>query len=361
MANPLLFQPYNLRGLEIRNRLWVAPMCQYSAFEQDGVPTDWHLQHLGGLARGGAGLVIVEATAVVPEGRISPQDVGLWNSEQAQAFSRITSLVHEHGAKIAVQLAHAGRKASTSPGFPGEPSGSLPAEAGGWATVAPSPIPFSDELTTPRELTTDELPALVRAFADAATRAVNAGFDAVEIHAAHGYLLHEFLSPISNTREDLYGGTLENRARLVREIVRMIREDHADLPILVRISATDWVEGGFTVEDAATVGAWCVQDGADLIDVSSGANVENARIPVGPSYQVALAAQVREAGVPVSAVGLITSAVQAEGILATGQADVILLGRPLLANPHLPLSWATELRAPHAADLVPKQYHRARF
>ncbi|MFC5337715.1 NADH:flavin oxidoreductase/NADH oxidase [Leucobacter denitrificans] len=361
MANPLLFQPYLLRGLEIRNRLWVAPMCQYSAFDLDGVPGNWHLQHLGGLARGGAGLVIVEATAVTPEGRISPQDLGLWNEEQERAFARITPLAHAHGAKIAIQLAHAGRKASTPPMFPGEGSGSIPEDQGGWQTVAPSAIPFSEDFTTPRELTVDEITSTVQAFVDAASRAVRAGFDAVEIHAAHGYLLHEFLSPISNTRQDEYGGSLENRARLAREVVRAVRAEHPDLPMLVRISATDWVDGGFSPHDASIVGSWLIEDGADLIDVSSGANVAGAHIPTGPSYQVALASQVRERGTPVSAVGLITTAFQAEGILASGQADVILLGRPLLANPHLPISWAAELRAPSADSLVPKQYARARF
>ena len=359
MADPLLFRPFTLRGLETRNRLWIPPMCQYSVPERDGVPRDWHLVHIGALARGGAGMVIVEATAVVPEGRISPQDTGLWNDEQAAAFSRIVDIAHSHGAKIAVQLAHAGRKASTHPALPGFPSGSVPAAEGGWQTVAPSPIRFSDVFDAPRELGLDELPGVIEAFVAAAGRAVKAGFDAVEIHAAHGYLLNQFLSPLSNMREDAYGGSIENRARLAREVVRAIRAAHPELPMLVRISATDWVDGGFTVDDAVIVSEWFKEDGADLIDVSSGATSAQARIPVGPSYQVQLAAQVREAGLPVAAVGLITSAAQAEGILVSGQADVVLVGRAALADPHLPIRWARELQAESAAALVPPQYARS--
>lgn len=362
MPNPILFQPFSLRGLEVRNRLWVSPMCQYSVAERDGVPRDWHLQHIGGLARGGAGLVVVEATAVVPEGRISPEDLGLWNEQQESAFARLAGIAHSHGAAIAVQLAHAGRKAGTYKWWPGEPHGSVPVDAGGWETVGPSALPFDEHHTEPRALTAGEIAALVQSFADAADRAVRAGFDAIEVHAAHGYLLQEFLSPLSNQRTDEYGGSLENRARFVREVVRAVRERHAELPILVRISGTDWVAGGFDVEDAAVLSGWLAEDGADLIDVSSGGNSPSISISAGPSYQVPLAARVRREGhLPVGAVGVITSAAQAEGILVTGQADVLFLGRPLLANPHLPLQWATELRAPSAATLLPPQYHRARF
>ena len=360
MADPLLFQPIRLRDLEVRNRLWVAPMCQYAVAEEDGVPRDWHVQHLGGLARGGAGLVVAEATAVVPEGRISPRDLGLWNAEQTTAFARLAEVVHAHGARFAVQLAHAGRKASTQPWLPGFPDGSVPEAEGGWPTVAPSAIPFSG-LAAPRALAREELPGLVTAFADAADRAVEAGLDAVEVHAAHGYLLHEFLSPLSNRRDDDYGGDLAGRARLVREVVRAIRGRHATLPVLVRVSASEWVDGGFDLEEAARLAGWLAEDGADLVDVSSGGNVSDARIPVGPSYQVPLAERVRRGPLPVSAVGLITSSAQAEGILATGQADVVSLGRPLLGDPHLPIRWARELRAPAAEALVPPQYHRARF
>ncbi|MBK0418980.1 NADH:flavin oxidoreductase/NADH oxidase [Leucobacter sp. CSA1] len=360
MADPILFRPLRLRDVEFRNRLWASPMCQYSVTAEDGVATDWHLQHLGSLARGGAGLVLTEATAVVPEGRISALDLGLWNDAQADALARIVDAAHAHGARIGVQLAHAGRKASTHPTLPGSPSGSLAAAEGAWETVAPSAIPFGD-FATPRALDAVELPVLVRAFADAADRAVRAGADAVEVHAAHGYLLHEFLSPLSNHRRDAYGGELAGRARLLREIVREIRDRHASLPILVRVSATEWVPGGFSVEEATELSSWLADDGADLIDVSSAANVPSAPIPVGPSYQVGLAAEVRRGPLPVAAVGLITQAAQAEGILATGQADTVLLGRALLTDPHLPIRWAHELRAPSAAALVPPQYARARF
>ncbi|WP_053385325.1 NADH:flavin oxidoreductase/NADH oxidase [Leucobacter celer] len=360
MADPHLFRPIILRDVELRNRLWVAPMCQYSVSEEDGIPRDWHVQHLGGLARGGAGLVMAEATAVVPEGRISPRDLGLWNEDQAAAFARLAGIVHGHGARFGVQLAHAGRKASTYPWLPGFPEGSVPGEAGGWETVAPSAIPFG-ELATPRALDAEGIARVVLAFADAADRAVAAGVDVVEVHAAHGYLVHEFLSPLSNLRDDAYGGELAGRARLLREIVRAIRDRHAALPIVVRISATEWSDGGFGVAEAAAVSEWLAEDGADLIDVSSGGNTTDAKIPVGPSYQVSLAERVGRGPLPVSAVGLITSAAQAEGILASGQADVVSLGRALLADPHLPIRWAHELRAPSAEELVPPQYRRARF
>lgn len=358
MADPILFRPVSIRNLEIRNRLWVAPMCQYTAV--DGVIGDWHMQHLGGLARGGAGLVTMEATGIVPEGRISPNCPGIWSDEQIPPLRHAVELVHSHGAKAGIQLAHAGRKGSTYPSLPGMPAGSVPLEEGGWETVAPSAIPFGD-YAAPRALELSELPGLVYAFAAGADRAVRAGFDLVEVHAAHGYLLHEFLSPLSNKRTDGYGGDLSGRARLLLEVVGAIRANHPELPISVRISATDWVEGGFTPEEATELNGLLAKAGADFISVSSAANVPNAPIPVGPSYQVGLAAAVRRGPLPVGAVGLITSAPQAEGILATEQADVILLARPLLTNPHLPISWAHELRAPAAASLVPPQYARARF
>lgn len=363
MANPLLFQPFTIRGLEVRNRLWVSPMCQYAVMDEDGVPCDWHLQHIGALARGGAGLVFVEASAVTPEGRISPRDLGLWNDEQIPAHARLVDIAHSHGAKIGVQIAHAGRKASTYPWWPGFPSTSIPEEEGGWITVAPSAAAYN-ELATPRALETAELSGIVDAFAAAADRAAQAGYDAVELHAAHGYLLHEFLSPFSNLREDDYGGNLEGRAKLLREVVREIRARVPAMPLSVRISATEWVgdnyEGGFNVEEAEQVVAWLAEDGADLIDVSSGANTP-ARIPVGPSYQVPFAAQLSRGPLPVGTVGFILSAQQAEGILVTGQADIVLLGRPLLGNPHLPISWAHELRASNANELIPPAYHRGHF
>ena len=361
MADPILFRPFTLRDLEVRNRLWVAPMCQYSVEAEDGIVGEWHLQHLGGFARGGAGLVFMEATAVTPEGRISPRCPGIWNDAQLPPLARIVDAAHEHGAKIGIQLAHAGRKGSTYPSLPGFADGSVPESEGGWETVAPSAVAFGD-FAEPRALEAEEIAELVQAFVAAADRAVSVGFDAVQIHAAHGYLIHEFLSPFSNHRTDGYGGDLAGRARLLREIVRAVRAQHPTLPIVVRISATEWIDGGFDVDEAVQVTEWVAEDGADLVDTSTAGNTPGAPIPVGPSYQVPLAAQLRETGaLPISAVGLITSAQQAEGILATGQADIISLGRAVLTNPHLPISWAHELRAPSAESLVPPQYARARF
>lgn len=325
-----------------------------------GVPGDWHLVHLGALARGGAGLVIAEATSVLPEGRISPNDLGLWNDSQQQAFANIVRVIHSHGAHAGIQLAHAGRKASTHPWLPDAATGSVAEAAGGWQTVAPSPIAFGD-FADPCELSTSEVREVIAAFVAAADRAVAAGFDMVQIHAAHGYLLHEFLSPLSNQRDDEFGGDAERRAFLLREVVRQIRAAHPELPITVRVSGDEWVEGGFNVEAALQLAQWLKADDADLIDASSAGNTAEVSIPIGPSYQVWIADRLRAAGLPVGAVGLITSAAQAESILATGQADVISVGRPLLANPHLPLKWAQELRAPGADTLLPPQYHRAIF
>lgn len=361
----MLFRPFPLRGIEVRNRLWVAPMCQYQSVAADGpgegVPSDWHVQHLGGLGRGGAGLVMVEATAVVPEGRITPRCLGLYNDEQEQAFAqRIVPQVHMHGAKIGMQLAHAGRKASTYPLLPGLPIGFVPLDEGGWQTVAPSAVSFPG-LPEPHAVTIDEIDEIVEAFVDGARRAVRAGFDVVEVHAAHGYLLHEFLSPLSNHREDEYGGSLENRARFVRRVVQGIRAAAPELPLLVRISGDEWVAGGFDIEESTQLARWLADDGADLIDCSTGGNVADAPIRVGPSYQVHVAKGVREAGLPVGAVGLITEATEAEAILVTGLADVISVGRPLLANPHLPLAWAERLRAKNISDFVPGPYCLARF
>lgn len=364
-AEPLLFRPYELRGTEIRNRLWVAPMCQYQSVAAngpgEGVPSDWHVQHLGGMGRGGAGLVMVEATAVVPEGRITPRCLGIYNDEQEKAFAeRIVPQVHMHGAKIGLQLAHAGRKASAYPLLPGLPIGYVPLADGGWQTVAPSALAFPG-LPEPRALTVPEIDEIVEAFVDGAQRAVRAGFDVVEVHAAHGYLLHEFLSPLSNMREDEYGGSLENRARFTRRVVRGIRQAFPDLPMIVRISGDEWVEGGFGVEESTQLARWLAEDGADLIDCSTGGNIADAPIRVGPSYQVHVAVGVRKAGLPVGAVGLITEAAQAEGILVNGQADVVSLGRPFMANPHLPLTWAEKLRAKNIGDFIPGPYCLARF
>ncbi|WP_154605338.1 NADH:flavin oxidoreductase/NADH oxidase [Arthrobacter sp. AQ5-05] len=353
----ILFAPITVRGITVRNRLWVTPMCQYSAEQRDGVPTDWHLVHLGSLARGGAGAVFTEATAVVPEGRISPQDLGLWNDSQRDAFSRITAFIHSQGAAAGIQLAHAGRKASTFRPWDVR-RGTVPESDGGWRTFAPSAVAFPGYVQ-PGEMTAEDIGGVAAAFATAARRAVEAGFDLIEIHAAHGYLLHEFLSPLSNTRTDHYGGSLENRARALLETVDAVRaEVGPDLPVLVRFSATDWVDGGWTVEDTVAVARWAAAHGADMADVSSGGNVPAPHLPVGPGYQVPFATAVRtQAGVPSIAVGLIEEPHQAEQIVATGLADVVMMGRALLRDPNFPLRAAAALGI--EIDYAPQQYHRA--
>ncbi|NQX13852.1 NADH:flavin oxidoreductase/NADH oxidase [Microbacteriaceae bacterium VKM Ac-2855] len=331
-------------------------MCQYSVEARDGVPTTWHLVHLGSIARGGVGVVIAEATAVTPEGRISPWDTGLWTDEQRDAWAPIVDFVHEQGALAGIQLSHAGRKASTDRDWSRRET--VPAEEGGWDTVAPSAVAFG-VYTEPRALLAQELPDLVQAFRDSARRAVAAGFDVVEVHAAHGYLLHQFLSPLSNRRDDEYGGSLENRARLLLEVVRAVRAEVGELPVLVRFSATDWAEGGWTLEETVTVAAWAREAGADLFDISTGGLVGGTRIPVAPLYQVPFAREVRRAtGALVGAVGLITTAEQAEGVIAAGDADVVLLARELLRDPHAATRMARELGA-DLAPIVPTQYARA--
>jgi 2,4-dienoyl-CoA reductase-like NADH-dependent reductase (Old Yellow Enzyme family) len=350
-----LFTPITLRGTTVRNRVWVAPMCQYSA--TDGVPDDWHLVHLGQFAAGGAGLVMTEASAVTPEGRISPQDAGIWNDEQVAAWRRIVEFVHARGATAAMQLAHAGRKASTI--RPWEGSGPVLADDGGWTPVGPSAEAFAN-YTVPQELSVDEIAALPAAFAAGARRARQAGFDVVELHFAHGYLVHQFLSPLSNHRTDAYGGPFENRIRLAVEILAAVRAEVGDdVPVLARISATDWTEGGWDGDDSVALARALADAGADLVDTSSGGNVPHAEIPVGPGYQVPFAERIRqEVGVPTGAVGLITDPAQAEKVLATGQADVVLLARALLSDPHWPLRAAHELGA--ADDVTwPVQYARA--
>ena len=350
-----LFEPITLRDLTVRNRVWLAPMCQYSA--TDGVPDDWHLTHLGARATGGFGLILTEASAVVPEGRISPQDAGIWNDEQAAAWRRIVDFVHEQGAAIGVQLAHAGRKASTYRPW-AELSGSVPEHAGGWPTAAPSPVPFPG-YAEPEAMSVEEVAAVVTAFADAAARAVRAGFDTVEIHAAHGYLLHQFLSPLSNRREDHYGGSFDNRVRFLLETVDAVRAALPDsAPLLVRISGTDWVEGGWDLEQSTRLALVLKEHGVDLVDVSSGGNAP-ASIPVGPGYQVPLAAGVRSAGLPTGAVGLITEPGQAEKILANGEADVVLLARAALRESAWPLRAAHELGVAPDEAPWPDQYTRA--
>jgi 2,4-dienoyl-CoA reductase-like NADH-dependent reductase (Old Yellow Enzyme family) len=356
MVGSALFAPMTLRGVTLRNRIWVAPMCQYSADLEDGMPSDWHLVHLGAFAQGGAALVITEATAVSPEGRISPQDLGLWNDAQLVAFSRITAFLHSQGAAAGIQLAHAGRKASSFRPWAAE-RGTVPAESGGWSTVAPSAVAFPG-LDTPAALTAAQLDEVVEHFVAASRRSISAGFDVLEIHAAHGYLLHQFLSPLSNRRDDEYGGSLENRARLLLRIVTGIREAVGDdVPLFVRLSATDWVEGGWNEQETATVSQWALDAGADLFDISSGGNVAGATVPMGPGYQVPLASFVKsDAGVRVSAVGLITTPAQANHIVSSGQADAVMLARELLRDPHFALRAAHELGEP--IDYWPSQYLR---
>ncbi|ODT25247.1 MAG: oxidoreductase [Microbacterium sp. 69-7] len=352
----LLFTPYELAGRTVRNRLWVAPMCQYSA--TDGVPNDWHHVHLAQFASGGAGVVIAEATAVSPEGRISPEDVGLWNDEQRDAWAPIVAAIRARGALPGVQLAHAGRKASTFSPFSGR-RGSVPAADGGWTTLAPSAIAY-DGFEAPEALDAAGIRRIVVAFAAAAVRAVAAGFEVLEVHAAHGYLLHQFLSPLSNAREDEYGGSLENRARLLLEVVDAVRSAAPDAATLVRFSASDWADGGWDAAQTATVAGWAAARGVDFFDISSGGLVAHQRITTGPGYQVPLAAEVRRvADVAVGAVGEITSGVQAEEILASGAADVILAGREWLRDPHFALRAEVELGGADAA-LWPPQYERGR-
>ncbi len=354
-----LFAPITVRGVTVRNRLWVTPMCQYSAEQQDGMPTDWHLVHLGSFARGGAGAVFTEATAVLPAGRISPQDLGLWNEAQCEAFTRIVDFIHSQGAAAGIQLAHAGRKASTFRTWD-ERRGSVPAADGGWTTVAPSAIAYPG-YDRPAALTAPAIRQITDAFADAARRAIAAGFDLIEIHAAHGYLLHQFLSPLSNARIDAYGGSLANRARALLETIDAIRAAvNGDVPVVVRFSATDFSDGGWRLEDTLTVARWAAEHGADLADISSGGNVPATNIPVGPGYQVPFATAVRtSAGVPAIAVGLIEEPHQAEQIIATGLADVVMVGRELLRDPNFPLRAAAALGA--EVSYAPPQYHRARI
>lgn len=354
---PMLFSPLTLRSVTLRNRIGMSPMCQYSS--ADGFAADWHLVHLGSRAAGGAGLIIVEATAVEPRGRISPGDLGLWDDRHVERLSDITRFLSEQGAVPAIQLGHAGRKASTErPWNGGGPI--APGEPEGWQTVAPSPIPFAEGWPEPHELSAGEIQGIVRAFADAARRALEAGFQIIEIHAAHGYLIHQFLSPVSNKRSDAYGGSFENRIRFLIEVVEAARSVWpSHLPLFVRISATDWLpEGGWDLEQSVELAKALKSKGVDLIDVSSGGSVPTARIPAGPGYQAPFAERIRkEAGVAVSAVGVITSPEQAEQILRSGQADLVLLGRELLRDPHWPLRAAERLGT--KPSHWPVQYLRA--
>ncbi len=349
-----LFDSLKLRDIVLPNRIGLPPMCQYSA--HDGVAADWHFVHYGTRATGGAGLMIVEATAVTAEGRISPGDLGLWNDGQIEPLARIARFAGEHGTVAAVQLAHAGRKAGIGLGW--QEQRSLRADEGGWATVAPSALSFGPGYDVPQALDEAGIRAVIDQFAAAARRARDAGFPIVEIHAAHGYLLHQFLSPLSNQRTDEWGGSFENRTRLVREVARTVRAEWPErLPLLIRLSATDWVEGGWNIEETVALCRSLKELGIDLVDVSTAGLLPTAKIPVGPGFQTEFAERVRhEADLPVAAVGMITSPAQADHIVRSGQADMVLLGRELLRNPYWPLAAARELGQPAS---WPKQYLRA--
>jgi 2,4-dienoyl-CoA reductase-like NADH-dependent reductase (Old Yellow Enzyme family) len=336
-----LFAPLKLREVTLANRIGIPPMCQYSATQ--GVAADWHFVHYGSRAVGGAALMIIEATGVVPEGRISPGDLGLWEESQVAPLARIVRFAEAQGCVAAIQLAHAGRKASVGLGW--QPQRTLSTDEGGWPTLAPSPIPFGEGYTAPLALDIAGIGKIVAAFAAAARRALAAGFKVIEIHAAHGYLLHQFLSPISNRRTDQYGGSFDNRTRLVREVVAAVRAEWpANLPLLIRLSATDWVEGGWNADETVALCRQLKEMGIDLVDVSTAGLVPTATIPVGTGFQTEFAARIRkEAGLPTAAVGLITSATQADHIIRSGQADMVLLGREILRNPYWPRIAAKEL------------------
>lgn len=352
----MLFDPITLRDLQIPNRIWVAPMCQYSGTD-DGIATDWHLVHLGSRAVGGAGMVMTEAAGVVPEGRISPWDLGIWSDEQADAFKPITSFISEHGSVPAIQLAHAGRKASTHrPWLGGKPIG---AEDHGWQPVGPSPIAFNEGYPEPHELTTDEVRAVVDAFAAATERSARAGFEIVEVHAAHGYLLHQFLSPHTNRRTDEYGGSFEARTKLAVDVSRAVRDSFpANRPVLVRISASEYVEDGWDLEQSIALSRLLKDVGVDMIDVSSGGNLPHQSLTPYPGYQLGFSREIRaQVGIPTGAVGLITEPAQAESVVASGDADVVLMARELLRDPYWPLHAASSL----GVDVEwPVQYVRAK-
>jgi 2,4-dienoyl-CoA reductase-like NADH-dependent reductase (Old Yellow Enzyme family) len=351
-----LFSPLALRSVTLRNRIGMSPMCQYSAV--DGRVGDWHVVHYGARAVGGVGLVIVEASGVEARGRISPADAGIWEDAQVEPLARVARVVAENGAVPGVQLAHAGRKASVRAPWDGGGAPLLPGD-GGWVPVAPSAVPFAEGHATPDALTEDGIARVVEAFAAAARRALAAGFQVVEIHAAHGYLLHEFLSPLSNRRTDRYGGSFENRTRIVREVVEAVRRAWPDrLPLLLRVSCSEWTDGGFDLPQAIELGRMVRERGVDLVDCSSGGNVATARVPAGPGYQVPFAEAIRrDAGIATAAVGMITSPAQAETIVRTGQADLVLLARELLRDPSFPLRASRELGADGP---WPRQYLRAR-
>ena len=350
-----LFSPFSIKSITLKNRIVVSPMCQYSSV--DGFASDWHLVHLGSRAVGGAALIISEATAVSPEGRISPDDLGIWKAEHIEKLKQITAFIESQGSVPAVQLAHAGRKASTYSGWKGH--GYVSPENGGWQVVSASNVPFSDHYGTPEALDLEGIQKVITDFAAAAERALRAGFKVIELHAAHGYLIHQFLSPLSNLRTDEYGGSFENRIRLLLDIIDSVQKVWPqELPLLVRISATDWAEGGWEADEAAKLSTILKENGVDLIDVSTGGLASNQKIPVGPGYQVPFSAKIKaESGIATGAVGLITEAEQAELILEKGEADLIVMARELLRDPYFPLHAAHQLN-----DTIswPVQYERAK-
>jgi 2,4-dienoyl-CoA reductase-like NADH-dependent reductase (Old Yellow Enzyme family) len=350
-----LFSPLKIRGIELKNRIAVSPMCQYSS--NNGMPTEWHLVHLGSRAVGGAGLVIQEATAVSPEGRISPEDAGIWNDKQADAYKVITEFITAQKSIPGIQIAHAGRKGSTYSPWKGV--GEVPHEKGGWQTISPSPIHFTDNYPTPKEMDKGDIKKVIDDFCNAAGRAISAGYKLIELHMAHGYLVHEFLSPLSNLRKDEYGGSLDNRCRFAVEIAKGVREViPGDFPLFARISSSDWVERGWDIEDSVQLSKKLKEAGVDLIDCSSGGNAPKVRIPSGPGYQIPFSERIKkEAGVLTGGIGMITSPEQADQIIRTEQADIVLLAREILRNPYWPLHAANVLRT----DVDwPVQYERAK-
>jgi 2,4-dienoyl-CoA reductase-like NADH-dependent reductase (Old Yellow Enzyme family) len=350
-----LFEPFTIRGVKLKNRIGLSPMCQYSA--EEGLVNDWHIIHLGSRAIGGVGLIIVEATAVEARGRITPADLGIWDNRHVAGLNRIVNTVHAAGAVVALQIAHAGRKASTA--IPSQGGVPLPMDHGGWQVVGPSEIPFTPDHPNPHILNTSEIRSIENAFAEAAVRAVDAEFDIVEIHAAHGYLISSFLSPLANRRTDKYGGSFHNRCRFLLETVQSVRAEWPEeKPLLVRLSCTDWKEGGWTIEETVELARLLKNQGVDIIDCSSGGNVPSeSPIRIEPGYQVPFSERVRnEAGVATAAVGMITNPDQAEAVIANGQADLVLLGRELLRNPYWAHHAALEL---HADAPLPIQYIRA--
>lgn len=352
---PKLFEPLKIRGIEFKNRLVVSPMCQYSS--TDGFANDWHFVHLGSRAVGGSALVFTEATAVSPEGRISPHDLGIWKDEHLPMLQKIVAFIHDNGAVAGMQLAHAGRKASKTE--PWNQDKLVPVEEGGWKTVAPSAIAFSDDSDLPHELTKQEIQKIIGDFGSATERAQKAGFRVIEIHGAHGYLINEFLSPLSNKRTDEYGGSFENRIRFLLEVIEAVRSVWPeDLPLFLRISATDWTEGGWTIEDSVKLANVVKDKGVDLMDCSSGGVIPGVKIPAAPNYQVPFAEAVRKgSGMLTSAVGIIVRSDQAEAILTEGKADMIFMAREMLRDPYFPLRAAKEL----GYDIKwPVQYERAK-